>query len=76
MGLSALTMRGWRENPRREGRSHLIIAIIVIASMFLYNIIWGEWSSATKCFCVVIAIWGVFGFMIGELLNWIKEKTK
>lgn len=74
--MSALTMRGWRENPRREGWSHLIIAIIVIVLIYLYNIIWGEWSYATKCFCIVIAIWGVFGFVVGELLHWINEKTR
>ena len=75
MGMSALTVRGWKKNPRGEGRSHLAIAIIFITILSIYNIIWGEWSHASKFFCIVIAIWGVFGFAMGELYHWLKKNS-
>lgn len=76
MGLSALTMRGWKNNPRGEGRSHLVIAIIFIILISTYDLIWGEWNDSATVFCIVIAIWGVFGFCMGELSYWLNKKNK
>lgn len=74
MGMSALTMRGWRENPRREGWSHFIIAIVMIALYTLYNFIWGSFDLFYAISSIVVAMWGIVGVVGGELLHWINQK--
>lgn len=76
MGLSALTLRGWKKDPRGEGRAHLVIAVVVIVLYTLYNLIWGSFDLFYTISSIVLAIWGVVGFIGGEILHKINQKIK
>lgn len=74
MGLSALTRRGWKENPRKQGRWNVYVSIFAIIFGTIVNLLLGEdvediLSWRYLGIMGLFLLWGLFSLLMGILLD-------
>lgn len=76
MGLAAITRKGWKENPRRQGRWNLIASILVcVFSLLVLFLVDGDWLDALYILPLFL-LWGVFSYVRGIVLDKMNRKAR
>lgn len=77
MGLAALTRKGWRTNPKEQGRWNLFASIFGIVVGTIANLMMGENVLNTTYFVVmgIFLLWGIVSFLMGLWLGHIQDKS-
>ena len=77
MGLSALTRKGWKENPRKQGTWNLIASIVACILIpcigYVFRI---EDMASAIIITPIFLLWGVCSFIGGIILDKINKKAQ
>lgn len=73
MGLSALTRKGWKDNPKRQGIINLSVAILalIIGNAIEYFVYGNIMSMGINLFLLG---WGIISYFTGLVLAYTSKK--
>lgn len=73
MGLAALTRKGWKENPKQQGKINLFVAFLaVIVGDAISYFVYGEMSPIEVN--MIFLAWGIISYFLGLFLGHLRKK--